>query len=110
MRKGLTVVEVLVLFAIVGILIGLLLPAIQAVREESKRVDEVIDTVIVNTQLYIPTYQDHLSQPVRYVELQDGRLLKCWSDSVPIILHKPVTITIRANKVWNCVSQEAEKN
>jgi prepilin-type N-terminal cleavage/methylation domain-containing protein len=65
LRRGFTLVELLVVIAIIGILVALLLPAIQAAREAGRRIS--CGNNIKQLVLGMQTYHDvHQSLPISY--------------------------------------------
>ena len=58
-RKGFTLIELLVVISIIGVLVGLLLPAIQAAREAGRRAkcQSNLHNLVIGILGYVNDYQ-----------------------------------------------------
>lgn len=82
-RRGFTLVELLVVIAIIGILVALLLPAVQKAREAARRISCV--NKIRQVGLAVVNYESALRRfPPSYVDTKDGSG-KGWSTQARLL-------------------------
>ena len=89
-HKGFTLVELLVVIAIIGILIALLLPAVQAAREAARR--SQCTNNLKQIGLAMHNYHDtHKKFPYGYIETTNLHRRTCWAQEIwPFMEQQPL--------------------
>lgn len=104
--RGFTLIELLVVIAIIGVLIALLLPAVQAAREAARRAQCVNNLKQIGIALH--NYHDsHSTFPLsRTIRIAGGvvsisRAYSPHSQLLPYMEQKPIYDAINFNLTWN---------
>lgn len=100
MRRGFTLVELLVVIAIIGVLVALLLPAVQAAREAARRAQ--CQSAIKNIALAVLNYESAQNQlPVGVVSQPVDAEAWSWSTlTLPYLEQQPIYDRLRPSSTF----------
>jgi prepilin-type N-terminal cleavage/methylation domain-containing protein len=100
-RRGFTLIELLVVIAIIGILVSLLLPAVQQAREAARRTQckNNLKQIAMAMHIYHDTYG---SFPPAVTYSADGKPMHSWRVLLlPFLNERPLYSQYNMNEPWN---------
>ena len=99
-RRGFTLVELLVVIAIIGVLVALLLPAVQAAREAARRNVAVNDMKQIGLAMH--NYHDIYKHfPARTIRDAEGKPLLSWRVAILPLLDQALYKEFHLDEPWD---------
>ena len=99
-RRGIRIIEVLVVIAIIGVMIGLMLPATRSARPAARRAQCASN--LKNVAMALLDYErEHHTLPPAYTVDANGRPLHSWRTLILPYLDQELYQTIDLSKPWN---------